>query len=295
MKSRLTSYVRGTLWAVIASSALAVHAAPEALATVNGKAISSVILDVLVADQGMQGKPQEAEFRNYAKGQLIQREVMAQQAQALKLDKAPAYQAQLREMQLGVQKQFEKAPKEQLDARIAFNTQGLLAQAFVDNFEKKNVPTDAAMRAAYKRITQGKGGTEYKVRHIQLDSEAEAKAVIGKLVAGARFDSLVGESKDLGSKGEGGDLGWVKVSAKGDEKGEAFPAAFSDAVRKLAAGGFTREPVKTDAGYHVILVEAVRELPVGSYESYQAEISDRMKQEALSKEIQSLMQKARIS
>ncbi len=291
MKSRLTSYVQGALCAAIAAFALTAHAAPEAMATVNGKTISKVMLDVLVVDQGLQGKPQEAEFRNYAKGQLIQREVMAQQAQALKLDKAPAYQAQLHDMQQQVQKQFEKAPKEQVDARVAFNAQGMLAQLFVDNFQKKNVSTDAAMRAEYKRITQNKGGTEYKVRHIELASEADAKAVISKLVAGAKFETLAGESKDLGSKDEGGDLGWIKVDGKTD----GFPAPFADAVRKLAAGGFTREPVKTDEGYHVILVEGSRELPVGSYDSYKAEISDGLQKQALDKEIQSLMKKAKIS
>jgi peptidyl-prolyl cis-trans isomerase C len=291
LKSRLTSYVQGALCAAIASFALAANAAPEALATVNGKTISKVMLDVLVVDQGLQGKPQEAEFRTYAKGQLIQREVMAQQAQALKLDKAPAYQAQLREMQQQVQKQFEKAPKDQVDARFAFNAQGLLAQAFVDDFQKKHVPTDAEMRASYKRLVEHKAGTEYKLRHIQLASEAEAKAVIGKLAAGAKFETLAGESKDLGSKDEGGDLGWIKVDGKTD----GLPAPFADAVRKLAAGGFTREPVKTDEGYHVILVEGTRELPVGSYESYKAEISDGLQKQALDKEIQALMKKAKIS
>jgi len=291
LNSRLTSYVQGVLCATIAAFALSANAAPEAMATVNGKPISKVILDVLVVDQGLQGKPQEAEFRNYAKGQLIQREVMAQQAQMLKLDKAAAYQTQLREMQQQVQKQFDKAPKEQVEARIAFNAQGLLAQLFVDNFEKKNAPTDAAMRAAYKRLVEHKGGTEYKIRHIQLDSEADAKAVISKLVAGAKFETLAVESKDLGSKDEGGDLGWVKVDGKTD----GFPAPFADAVRKLAAGGFSREPVKIEQAYHVILVEGTRELPVGSYESYQAEIRDGLQKQALDKEIQSLMKKAKVS
>jgi peptidyl-prolyl cis-trans isomerase C len=70
---------------------------------------------------------------------------------------------------------------------------------------------------------------------------------------------------------------------------------FADAVRKLAAGGYSREPVKTDEGYHVILVESSRELPVGTYESYKAEISDGLKQQALGKEIQALQKKAKIS
>ncbi|HSD38462.1 MAG TPA: peptidylprolyl isomerase [Rhodocyclaceae bacterium] len=291
MKSRLTVYARNVLCATITVFALAANAAPEALATVNGKPISKVMLDVLVADQGLQGKPQEAEFRTYVKGQLIQREVMAQQAQALKLDKVPAYQAQLREMLEAVQKQFDKAPKEQIDARIAFNTQGLLAQLFVNDFEKKHALTDAALRAEYKHIADTKRGTEYRVRHIQLDSEADAKAVISKLAGGTKFDKLAAESKDLGSRDEGGELGWIKVDGKTD----GFPAPFADAVRKLSAGAYTSEPVKTDAGYHVILVEGVRELPVGSYESYKAEITDRLKQESLGKEIQSLMKKAKIS
>ena len=287
LKTRLTSYVQVLLCVVIAACATVVHAAPDELATVNGKPVSKAMLDTLVVDQGLQGKPQEAEFRNYAREQLIQREVVAQQAQALKLDKAPAYQAELREMQQQIRKQFEGAPKEQVDARVAFNTQAMLAQLFVVDFEKKNAPTDAAMRAAYKRFVDQKGGFEYKVRHIQLASEADAKAVIGKLAGGSKFESLVGESKDLGSKDEGGDLGWIKL--------DGIPLPFADAVRKLAAGSFTREPVKTDEGFHVILVESKRELAVGSYESYKAEISDQLQKQAIEKEIQSLMKKAKIS
>jgi peptidyl-prolyl cis-trans isomerase C len=292
LNSRLTSYVQSALCAAFAVCAMAANAAPEALATVNSKPIPKAVLDVLVVDQGLQGKPQEAEFRTYAKGQLIQREVMAQQAQALKLDKAPAYQTQLREMQQQVQKQFEKAPKDQVDARIAFNAQGMLAQAFVDDFQKKNVPKEAAMQAAYKRLVEHKGGTEYKVRHIQLASEAEAKAVIGKLAAGAKFESLAGESKDLGSKDVGGDLGWIKIDGKADGP---LPMPFANAMRRLAVGGYTREPVKTEEGFHVIQVEGKREVPVGSYESYKAEISDGLQKQALDKEIESLMKKAKIS
>jgi peptidyl-prolyl cis-trans isomerase C len=280
-------YVKGVLCATLAAFTLVANAAPEAIATVNGKPVSKAVLDMLVMDQGLQGKPQEAEFRNYVKGQLIQREVMAQQAQALKLDKAAASQAKLHEMQQAVQKQFEMAPKEQVDARIAFSTQGLLAQFFVDDFQKKHALTDAAMRAEYKRITQSKGGTEYKVRHIQLASEADAKAVIAKLLAGAKFETLAAQSQDAGSKDTGGELGWLKA--------DGFPAPFADAVRKLAPGGFTHEPVKTDDGYHVILVEGARALPVGDYESYKAEIREHLQGEVLGKEIQALMKKAKIS
>jgi peptidyl-prolyl cis-trans isomerase C len=295
LKSRLTSYLQGALFTTIAAFALAAKAAPEAVATVNGKPVSKAVVDVLVQDQGLQGKPQESEFREYAKGQLIQREVMAQEAQALKLDKTAAYQKQLGEMQQAVQKQFEKAPKEQSDARIAFNTQGLQAQVFAEDFQKKHAPGDAAMRTEYKRITQSKGGTEYKLRHIQLDSEADAKGVISKLASGARFETLAAESTDLGSKNDGGDLGWIKVSSGADGKTEGLPAPFAEAVRKLAVGGFTREPVKTEEGYHVILLEGKRELPVGNYESYQAEIRESLQQQALDKEVQALIKKAKIS
>lgn len=271
---------------VLAAFALAVHAAPVSVASVNGKPVSKAVVDVLVIDQGLQGKPQEAEFREYAKTQLIQREVIAQQAATLKLDKAPSFQAQLADMQKAVRQRFEKAPKEQIDARIAFNAQGMLAQLFVDDFLKKHEPADADMRAAYKRVTQGKGGTEYKVRHIQLASEADAKAVIAKLAGGAKFETLAGDSQDLGSKDSGGDLGWLKP--------DGFPPAFADAVRKLAPAGYTREPVKTDSGYHVIMVEGAREVAVGDFESYKNEIRESLQQQALDKEVQALMKKAKI-
>jgi peptidyl-prolyl cis-trans isomerase C len=281
-----TGFIRHVLCVAIAMSALTARAGSEAIATVNGKAIPKAMIDVLVIDEGLQGKPQESEFRAYAKQQLIQREAMAQQAESLKLDKSAEYQKQLGGMQLAVRKQFEKAPKDQLDARIAFNAQGMKAQLFIEDFYKKNPLRDSAIRAEYKRIAQQRGGQEYKLRHIQLATEAEAKAVIGRLVAGSKFESLAAESTDLGSKDMGGDLGWLKA--------DGFPEAFANAVRTLAKGGFSREPVKTEAGYHVILVEGSREIPFGSYESYKAEIGEGMQQQALNKAVQALIQKAKV-
>lgn len=286
MKSGFSKYVKGVLCAVIAASTLSAQAATEVIATVNGKAIPKAMVDALVVDEGLQGKPQEGEFRAYAKQQLIQREVMSQQAQLLKLDKSAEHQGQLGEMQLAVRKQYENVPKDQLEARIAFAMQGMKAELFVENFFKKNPVTDAAIRAEYKRIAQQRSGLEYKLRHIQLATEAEAKAVIGKLVAGSKFESLVTESTDLGSKSLGGDLGWIKA--------DGFPDAFADAVRKLGKGGFSREPVKTEEGYHVILVEGSRPVAFGSYESYKAEIAEVIQQQSLNKAVQALMLKAKV-
>ncbi|MFT3736776.1 MAG: peptidylprolyl isomerase [Rhodocyclaceae bacterium] len=270
--------------AALLLSAMSVQAAPEVVATVNGKGIPKALVDQLVIDNGVQGKPEEAGFRDSVKTELVRREVMAQRAVALKLDKTPAYQAEL----ANVKQQLAQAkvPKEQIDIALGFNTQSMLAETFIQDFGSKYKVTEPAIQARYKEIVAKRGGTEYHIRHIQVAGEAEARAIIGKLAGGARFESLATESQDLGSKDQGGDLGWSKA--------EGFPPSFAAAVRELKPGQSTREPVQTESGYHVIRVDGSRPVAVGSLDAYRKEIRDEIIQTALDKEVAALFQKAKI-
>jgi len=131
-------------------------------------------------------------------------------------------------------------------------------------------------------------GTEYKARHILVDQEADAKAIIAKLKKNAKlFDSLAKEhSKDPGSKGKGGDLGWF------DPRG--MVPEFGAAVAKLEKGKFTLEPVKTQFGYHVILLEDSRTKEAPTFEQVKPQLAKRVQEQNMKKLLDDIVAKAKI-
>lgn len=130
------------------------------------------------------------------------------------------------------------------------------------------------------------GSTEYKVRHILVEKEDDAKTIIVNLKKGAKFDELARQSKDPGSKEKGGDLGWSSTAN--------YVKPFGDAVAGLAKGKFTETPVKTDFGYHVILVEDSRPLTPPPFDQIKPQINQRLQQEQLQKYVAELQKKAKI-
>lgn len=139
--------------------------------------------------------------------------------------------------------------------------------------------TDVAVRARYDRDYKGKSGEEEAhARHILVPTEQEAKDIIAQLKKGADFAKLAKQySKDQGSA-DGGDLGWFK-------RGDMVPA-FSDAAFGLKPGQFTQTPVQSQFGWHVILLEGLRQAPTPSFDDVKDEIRQKMIQEGVQKAVQ---------
>jgi hypothetical protein len=169
------------------------------------------------------------ELKNAVREELIRRELLVQEAKKLNLDKQPDVAAQ---------------------ADLA--RQAIFIRAFVQDFVKKHPISDQDLKAAYDKMKTQMGNTEYKVRHILVEQEDDAKTIIANLKKGAKFDELAKQSKDPGSKDKGGDLGWNSTAS--------YVKPFGDAVGSLGKGKYTETPVKTDFGYHVILLEDSRPL-----------------------------------
>ncbi|MET0336061.1 MAG: peptidylprolyl isomerase, partial [Rhizobacter sp.] len=132
------------------------------------------------------------------------------------------------------------------------------------------------------------GSNEYKVRHILVDKEDDAKAIIATLKkTPAAFEKLAKEkSKDPGSKGTGGDLGWFDTQRMVPE--------FGAAVSKLEKGKFTEEPVKTQFGYHVILLEDSRKVEPPALDAVKPQLSQQLLQQNVKKHIDELKAAAKI-
>lgn len=233
----------------------------DAIAVVNGTFISKASLTALEKDiaQRSQGQsfPQEKLIQ-----ELVQRELLLQDAVKKNLDTTDEFTAQL-----------------------ATIRSSLLSQAAIQNHLKTNAISDADLEAEYnKNIADA--GTEYKARHILLKTEEDAKSVIAELVKGADFATLA-KSKSTGPSGpQGGDLGWFT--------GQQMVAPFSEAAIALEDGKFTTEPVKTQFGWHVILKEGSRAQTPPPFESIKEQIRPLLQRKKMQTYMDSLRQSSTI-
>lgn len=140
-----------------------------------------------------------------------------------------------------------------------------------DNFKESDV------KDAYdKMVKEAPKVEEVKASHILVDDEAKAKEIIGKLESGAKFADLAKEySKDKSNASNGGDLGYF---AEGDMVKE-----FSDAAFALKKGEYTKSPVKTQFGYHIIMLEDKRDRPAPAYEEVKGQLEGQVKRDLLNK------------
>jgi peptidyl-prolyl cis-trans isomerase C len=236
-----------------------------AAATVNGVTISQRTVDAIVKQGAAQGRPDTPETRQAIIDQLAMQIVVAEEATKKGLDKTPEI-------------------VEQLDAVKA----SVLANAYVRDYIKNNPVSDDAAKAEYERIKATVTGKEYKARHILVDKEADAKDIIARLKKDpAAFAKLATEkSKDTGSKPAGGDLGWFDVAGMVPE--------FGAAVVKLEKGKFTEEPIKTQYGYHVILLEDSRPMEAPPLEQVKPQLAQQLQQQSLKKQLDALKAGAKI-
>lgn len=224
----------------------AVPAKSQAAAPAAGKELyPKSYYDVLLKERLAQGQPDSPELRAAVREELNTRELLAREAKKKGLDKSSDV-------------------KNQMD----LSAQTVLVRAYVGDWLKANPIPDAALRKEYDTIKTQMGDKEYKVRHILVEKEDEAKDIIIELQKGGKFEKLAERSKDPGSKANGGDLDW---NAPGN-----FVKPFSDAMVKLPKGKFTTQPVQTQFGWHVIEVDDIRDAKIPTFEEVKPQIMQRM-------------------
>lgn len=245
--------------ALMAAPALAKTSA----GTVNGKPIPQNQIDFFIDAQKAQGRPDTPELRNAVREEIIRRELLIQEAQKQGLDK-----------------------KADIQAKMELAKQGVLIGAYIEGYVKAHPISDDAVKKEYEALKANIGDKEYKVRHILVDSEDEAKDIIAKLKKGEKFDALAEQSKDPGSKDKGGDLGWSVPSN--------YVKPFADAVLGLSKGQYTETPVKSDFGWHVIQLDDTRALKVPSFDEAKPQIEKRLVQQMVEKRVMELRSKAKV-
>jgi peptidyl-prolyl cis-trans isomerase C len=232
-------------------------------ATVNGKVIPKSRAEALIAGQAAQGQPDSPDLRKAVLEELVRREILTQEA---------------------TRKGFDK--KAEVQGQIDLARQGVLIGAYLNDYVKTHPVTDDQIKKEYEEIKGKLGNKEYKARHVLLETEDAAKIVIEKLKKGEKIDDLAKDSKDPGSKDRGGDLGWANPAS--------FVPAFSAAMTKLEKGKFTEAPVKSDFGWHVILLEDTRELKLPGVDEAKGQIAQQLTQRMVQKHIDELRAKAKV-
>lgn len=248
---------------VILFACAALPALAQNLAVVNGKPVPSSRAEAMVKQMASQGQQDSPQLRAMVKEELINREILIQEANRLGLGNSPE-----------VKNQLELA------------RQSIVIRALVTNYLEKNPVKDADLKTEYDKFKAQAGDKEYRARHILVEKEDEAKAIITKVKGGAKFEELAKQSKDPGSAANGGDLDWAAPAS--------YVKPFSDAMVALQKGQVTDTPVKTQFGFHVIKLEDVRAAKIPAFEEVKPQIAESLQQQRLQAYQQELRTKAKI-
>ncbi len=232
--------------------------------SVNGVIIPATYFEAMNKEREQSGQPATPEFANAMKDELVNREVLSQAAKKKGLDKSPTVAAQM-----------------------DMARQAVLIRAFFEDYVKANPISDAQLKSDYEKYVVQLGDKEYKARHILVDKEDDAKAIIASLKRGETFEKLAKEkSKDTGSKDNGGDLDWAPAGR--------YVPEFGNAIKVLAKGQLTEAPVKSPFGYHVIRVDDSRAMKVPAFDEVKDKFRQQAQQEQVARLVQELRGKAKI-
>lgn len=230
---------------------LAAHA--QNVAVVNGKPVPKSRVDALITQATKQGQPKTPELEQQARDEVVMREMFMQEAEKRGLAASPEYKQQME-----------------------FARQQILIRELFEDYRKKNPVTDAEVQAEYDKFKAQSSGTEYRARHILVEKEDDAKALVKQINGGAKFEDVAKKnSKDPGSAENGGDLDFAKP--------DSYVPEFGQAMTKLKKGEMTQEPVKSQFGFHIIKLEDTREAQFPPLADVKPQIEQRLTQGKLAK------------
>lgn len=235
-----------------------------AVATVNGKQLSTEMFDTFVelVTGGQLPEPITDEQKTQLVDQLINMTLAAQTAEKEGLAKDP-----------------------EVAARIDLVRTQILADAVTQKWVKANPVSEADLKAEYDTQVAAMP-KEYKARHILVEKQETAESIIRELDAGGDFSKLAQqESKDTSGKA-GGDLGWFSP--------QSMVKPFAEAVEALEKGKYTATPVQSEFGYHVIILDDVREPEAPKFEDVKPQVEMFVQRKKLQEYLEGLRKTAKI-
>lgn len=239
--------------------------ADKTVATVNGTAITQSMVDDYKRQYPGSAQQQGGMNDERAIDELVGRELVYQDAVTKKLDKTPEYKKQME-----------------------FLRKQVMLNAALEKAVGDRKVTDEMLKKEYDTQANQFNVQEFKARHILVKTEAEAKAIIGELDKGGDFAKLAEKySTDPGSKNNGGDLGWFGP-------GQMVPQ-FTAATQALSKGSYTKAPVQSQFGWHVIKLDDTRKAQPPTFEQVKDQLRGRIQQQFVNEYLQSLRSKAKVS
>jgi peptidyl-prolyl cis-trans isomerase C len=238
-------------------------AVAETVATVNGAAIDSAVLDFYI--QSRTNRPAT--------------QVSPQELEALTSELTDIFLLSTQESAA----EYERDP--QIQAQLELQRRGILAQAVAADFYSNVTVTEAEIEAEYADQAELAPAQQFKARHILVESQGEAVEIIALLDDGGDFVELA-KVRSTGPSGpNGGELGWFSP--------DQMVKPFADAVAALDDGDYTQQPVQTQYGWHVILREESRAAEAPTLESAREEISQYLQNQKFQAYLQSLRESAK--
>lgn len=233
----------------------------DSVASVNGTYISKKTLETLEKEISERSQGQSFPKQQLLE-ELIQRELLIQQATLKQLDKTP-----------------------EVVERMNTVRNSLLSQAALQDYLKANPVTDEEIKAEYDS-KMGNMGSEYKASHILVKTEDEAKKVIAELDKGGDFKALAKKHSIDPMGSEGGDLGWFTA--------DRMVPPFSEAVVALENGKYSKQPVQTQFGWHVIWREDSRALTPPPIDAVKEQIRPMLQRQKAQTMLEKLRKEAKV-
>ena len=247
--------------------------ADKVIATINGeKIMQSDYQNYLQLRQQQVGPiPDKDKEKKVVLDEMIEKTLLAQHAVSNKLDQEPEVSSLMKRVR-----------------------EEILGQAVKRKLLRDNPVTDDDVKKRFEQEVENTHKTEYKVRHILVKEEAEARDILAQLGKGAKFDKLARDkSVDTQSGKNGGELGWIN-------QGMVVPEFFN-AVMAMKKGAVSAEPVKSDFGWHIIKVEDTRPLKIPTFEQFmsdqraRANLYRKMQDDKVGNLVKDLKDKAKIT
>ena len=264
--------------AVLASSSNILAAAPneskegvnnvDFFATVNGTPLTNGLLILNIKAAMAQGQKDSPELQKALKEELINRELLTQEAIKQGLDKDIDFRDQIAQLK-----------------------QTLMIQAFLENHFQKNPISDARLREEFDRqkklIGEGASASQYRLSQIIVSNETDAMELIRRIQKGELFGKLAQEySNDQASKGNGGQIGWVLP-------GQIVPQV-ANVIVNMNKGAVTNAPIQTQGGWVIVKVDDKRPFKLPTFEEAKPQLRQAIVQQYLAESVKRLRESAKI-